>query len=170
MSLTKSVRLIHRWGTLLITIPLFIIILTGLLLMVKKEFTWVQPETMRGTETIPSISFNQILQAAKSVKQTKISSWDDIDRLDVRPSKGVVKIRTKSRWEIQIDTATAEVLQVAYRRSDLIESIHDGSFFGDGAKYWLFIPSAILLLIMLLSGVYLFGIYGVRKLNSKSQR
>jgi hypothetical protein len=68
----------------------------------------------------------------------------------------MLKIRSLNRWEIQIDTASAEVLQVAYRRSDLIETIHDGSFFHDNIKLWIFFPTAIILLFMWLTGAYLF--------------
>ena len=42
----------------------------------------------------------------------------------------------RTGYEVQIDTETAEILQVAVRRSDLIESIHDGSYFNDHFKLW----------------------------------
>ena len=92
----------------------------------------------------------------RSVEAAEIDGWEDIDRLDVRPDRGMLKIRSLNRWEIQIDTASAEVLQVAYRRSDLIEKIHDGSFFHDNIKLWIFFPTAIILFFMWLTGVYLF--------------
>lgn len=152
-------RVIHRWATVLVAVPLVIVILTGLLLMMKKNFSWIQPESMRGKGTVPSIEFEHILKTASAVECADISTWDDINRLDVRPSKGMVKIQAESGWEIQVDTKTGEILQVAYRRSDLIESLHDGSFFGDPVKYWIFIPSGIVLLAMLLTGLYLFGLY-----------
>lgn len=126
----------------------------------KKQSTWVQPPTARGSagagEGGLAISFDQILAAAAAVEHAGIRSWDDVDRLDVRPDKGVVKVRANSRWEVQIDTATGEVLQTAYRRSDLIEQIHDGSFFGgDAVKLGIFLPSAAVLLALWITGVYL---------------
>jgi len=48
-------------------------------------------------------------------------------------------------YEAQVDLGTGAIMHVAYRRSDLIESIHDGSWFHDSAKLWLFFPSGILL-------------------------
>ena len=152
-------RAIHRWATVLVTIPLLIVILTGLLLMMKKNFSWIQPESMRGKGNAPSVSFEQILKTASAVEQAEIDTWDDINRLDVRPSKGIVKVRAENGWEIQVDTETGDVLQVAYRRSDLIESLHDGSAFGDHVKNWIFLPSGLVLFVMLLTGVYLFGLY-----------
>lgn len=149
-------RKLHRWGSALIAVPLLIIILTGILLQLKKQVTWVQPATMRGSGSVPEISFDRVLEVARGVEEAGITSWDDVDRLDVRPAKGMLKVRSKNRYEIQIDTSTGDVLQVAYRRSDLIESIHDGSFFHDLAKLWIFLPTAVILLGLWGTGVYLF--------------
>ena len=68
----------------------------------------------------------------------------------------MVKVRSKNSWEVQIDTTTGEILQVAYRRSDFIENLHDGSFFFGGAKIWIFLPVAILLLGLWFTGLFLF--------------
>jgi uncharacterized iron-regulated membrane protein len=51
--------------------------------------------------------------------------------------------------------STAEVLSVNFRRSDFIESLHDGSFFGDNAKLWVFLPNGAALLLLWMSGLYL---------------
>ena len=51
----------------------------------------------------------------------------------------MVKVWLNNGWEIQVDLNNGTILQTAYRRSDLIESIHDGSFFGgDWTKLGLF--------------------------------
>lgn len=152
-------RVVHRWATVLVTIPLLIVICTGVILMLKKEFVWIQPPSQRGISTEPILPFNKILEIAGTVPSAEIQSWEDIDRLDIRPGKGIVKVRSKNRWEIQLDAATGEIRHVAYRRSDLIESIHDGSFFHDRVKMWVFLPAAILLAVMLLTGLYLFVFY-----------
>jgi hypothetical protein len=68
----------------------------------------------------------------------------------------MLKVRAENRWEIQIDANTGVVLQVAYRRSDLIESLHDGSFFGDYAKLWVFLPSALVVIGLWITGMVLF--------------
>ena len=151
----KSSRRLHRWGAIIASIPILVVIATGIILQLKKDWSWVQPPTAKGRGGDPTISFAQILEAAASVPDINISSWEHIDRLDVRPSKGVVKVRGKNRWEVQIDSVTAEVLQVEFRRSDLIESIHDGSWFHDKAKLWIFLPSAVVLLGLWLTGLYL---------------
>jgi len=126
------------------------------MLQLKKRIAWIQPPTLEGVSREPGLTFDQILQVARSVPEAQIDGWDDIDRLDVRPSEGMLKVRGVNRWEVQIDGETGDVLQVAYRRSDLIESLHDGSFFHDKVKLLIFFPSGLILLGMWISGLYLF--------------
>ena len=156
MKLSKLSRNLHRWASILALLPMMVIIVSGIVLQLKKEVAYIQPPTQRGTGSRLSIGFDRILEAAKTVPQAEIASWDDVDRLDVRPSKGMVKVRGKNRWEIQIDTQTGDVLQVAVRRSDLIESIHDGSYFHDSFKLWVFLPAGLLLAVLVITGFHLF--------------
>lgn len=156
MNWKKFNRKTHYWGSIIIALPILVVIGSGLLLQVKKQLEWVQPATQRGAGDTPTLSFEEILMAAQQVPEAEITSWRDVDRLDVRPGKGVIKIRSENGWEIQIDGSSASILQVAYRRSDLIESLHDGSFFHEHAKLWVFLPAAIVLLILWITGLYLF--------------
>ncbi|HEX8363435.1 MAG TPA: hypothetical protein VF613_25165 [Longimicrobium sp.] len=55
-----------------------------------------------------------------------------------------------------MDVGTARVLHAAYRRSDLIEPIHDGSWFHEHARLWLFLPAGLTLFVLWLTGIYLF--------------
>ncbi|MEO5616479.1 MAG: hypothetical protein ABIS67_01800 [Candidatus Eisenbacteria bacterium] len=82
--------------------------------------------------------------------------WSDIQRVDVRPARHMLKVTSKSRWEIQLDTHSGEVLQVAYRRSDLIESLHDGSWFSDAVKFGVFLPAGMILSVLWATGIFLF--------------
>ena len=156
MSGARTNRRLHRWGAILIALPLLIVVGSGILLQLKKEASWIQPPTREGAGQVPTATFEQILEAAAAVPEAGIAGWDDVDRLDVRPAKGVVKIRAKSGWEVQVDATTGEVLQAAVRRSDLIESIHDGSFFHEKVKLWVFLPAALVLAGLWCTGVYLF--------------
>ena len=127
------------------------------MLQLKKQLNWVQPNVEITSSSQP-IMLQSYLDAAKSVKEANISSWDDIERIDIRPDKGIAKIKSKNNWEIQIDIETTEINATNYRRSDVIESIHDGSFFSEIVKYGWFLPSGILLLILSLTGIYMFFI------------
>ena len=156
MKLNKQLRKIHYWISPFIFIPILIILSTGILLQLKKQSDWIQPPIQQGVSNIPSIEFREMLETAKSVPEAEISSWEDIYRIDIRPEKGISKIRSNNQWEIQIDNQTKEILSVEYRRSDMIESMHDGSFFTDYVKFGWFLPTAILLIFMSISGIYMF--------------
>jgi uncharacterized iron-regulated membrane protein len=149
-------RRIHYWGAILCALPVLIVIVSGILLLLKKQSAWIQPPTSQGTAGAPMVDFGVIYQSVAAVPEANVRSWDDIERLDVRPDKGVIKVVAKNRWEIQVDHRSGAVLQTAYRRSDLIEEIHDGSFFHDNVKLWVFLPSALVLLVLWITGIYLF--------------
>jgi uncharacterized iron-regulated membrane protein len=154
-----------------IAIPLLVVILTGVLLQVKKQVAWVQPPTARGSEGLPQLSWQQLLEIARSVPKAEVQSWDDIDRLDVRIDKSLAKIRCENRWELQVDLVSGEVLQSTYRRSDLIEAIHDGSWFaGDLTKLGLFLPNGLVLLGLWLTGLYLFFMPIFKKRQNRRAR
>jgi uncharacterized iron-regulated membrane protein len=149
-------RKIHYWASIVVALPILVIISTGILLQLKKDFTWVQPAEQRGTGKEPEINLSQVLEICRGVPDAQVQSWADINRIDVRPSRGMLKVWAKNNWEVQIDARSGEVLQVAYRRSDIIESIHDGSWFHDTAKIWIFLPAGIILLGLWLTGMWLF--------------
>lgn len=162
-------RKFHRVGAIIIALPLLVVIATGILLQVKKQLTWVQPPTAKGSSKTIAVSFDQILETAKTVPEAEITSWKNVNRLDVRPSKGIVKVRSRNDWEVQIDTKTLDVLQVEYRRSDLIEALHDGSWFHEHAKLWVFLPAALILLFLWFTGVHMYFIpYLTRKFKGSS--
>lgn len=150
-------RKVHYWATLFIALPVVVIVGSGLLLQVKKRWSWIQPAEKRGAGTSPVIDLEGLLAAAQKVEALNVNGWEDVNRIDVRPSRGMAKVWLNSGWEVQVDLGTGSVLQVAYRRSDLIESIHDGSFFGgEVVKTGLFLPTGIALLLMWLTGLWMF--------------
>lgn len=157
MKFTILNRKVHYWGSVIITIPLLIVIATGILLLLKKESGWIQPPSATGVAgTVPQLSFQQLVQAAKGVDRAEINDWNDIKRIDIQPGKGMAKVVSNNNYEVQVDTQTGQVLQVAFRRSDIIEALHDGSYFHNSVKYLVSLPTAIILFVLLISGVILF--------------
>ncbi len=157
MKLPLLNRKVHRWGAVLIALPLLIVVVTGLMLQVKKQFTWVQPATVKGSGKTPRLTMDDLLTKLKGVPEAEVDGWADVDRVDVRPKDGIYKVTCKNSHEVQVDFTTGEVLQVAVRRSDLIESFHDGSVFGDGVKLYVFLPAAVVLLVLWVTGLILFA-------------
>lgn len=80
----------------------------------------------------------------------------------------MAKVQCRNRWEVQVDLKTGDVLNVNYRRSDFIESLHDGSFFSEPAKLWVFLPNGFILLGLWCTGVYLWWLpFGVKRKKRK---
>lgn len=150
-------------------LPLLVVITTGILLQVKKQVSWIQPPTQDGSQGDPQVDWERILLTVTQNSNSEVTSWSDIDRLDVRPNRGIVKVQCKNKLEIQVDLVTGEELSSAYRRSDLIESLHDGSFFNDTAKLWIFLPSGCILLGLWMTGAYLWWL-PIRARRAKKKR
>jgi hypothetical protein len=157
-------RRVHYWASFIVAIPLLVMIASGLLLQSKKYLSWVQPVEQRGTGTEPTLDFDGVLASLKTVPEMNVQTWDDVNRLDVRPGRGMVKAWLKNGYEVQVDLGTGRVMQTAYRRSDLIESIHDGSFFaGDWTKLGLFLPAGLTMLLLWLSGLWMWWVPFITK-------
>lgn len=157
MSFSGKSRRIHYWATAFVALPLLLVLLTGVLLQIKKQWSFVQPPEMRGLGSEPTISFERLLSSLRDHLEQPALAWKDILRIDVRPAKALAKVLLPDQIEAQVDLSSGKVLHVATRRSDLIESLHDGSFFlGDVSKFGIFLPMALTLLLMWVTGVILF--------------
>lgn len=170
LRLNVLTRRIHYWVTLGIALPVAVIIGSGVLLQVKKQWTFVQPKEIRGTGTTPQIDLNAIVAAVRTVPSLQVAGWDDIKRMDIRADRGLAKVTVAGDWEVQVDLGTGKVLQTAYRRSDFIESLHDGSFFlGDVTKLGLFLPTGVALCVMWLTGLWMFWLpFSVRRKRARA--
>ena len=159
MSLNVLNRRVHYWIGFAAALPVLVMIGSGLLLQAKKQSAWVQPPEVRGTGSSPAIDLEAVLASVKTVSAMNVESWDDVNRIDMRIGNAVAKVWLMNGYEVQVDLGTGAVLQTAYRRSDLIESIHDGSFFGgDWTKLGLFLPAGIVLLLLWISGMWMWWV------------
>ncbi len=152
-------RRLHRWGAIAVALPFLVVLLTGVLLQTKKQVPWVQPPERTTEARVPSVPFDILMERARAVPEAGITSWDDVDKLDVRPGKGMLKLIGKNRWELQMDIATGEVLQVAFRRSDFIETLHDMSWIHGSAKLWLGVPVGLIVLGLWGTGMYMWWVH-----------
>ena len=75
-------RKLHYWGSAIIAIPLLVVIGSGIVLQLKKNWAWVQPVEHRGREKAPVIELSDILTALKTHvhPEVKVSSWEDVKR------------------------------------------------------------------------------------------
>lgn len=170
----RNFRKIHKILGITLAILLMISAITGLLLGWKKNVDLIQPPTQKGkskelTDWKPVAELADIAQSAFSEAYPDKAAYE-IDRMDVRPSKGIVKVLfDKGWWEVQVDGSSGEVLSIARRNSDWIEQIHDGSIISDFFKLFSMNVLGIGLAIMILSGWFLW--YGPKKFRRlKRQR
>jgi uncharacterized iron-regulated membrane protein len=124
-------RRIHKWVSLVFVFFLAVIGITAILLAWKKEMGLI-PKTQSTKVENPShwIPLEQMMEIGRNYARDSLGKSDLIDRVDVRPEKGIAKIVFKRHFtEIQVDGYSGQILSVSQRNSDLIEKIHDGSIF-----------------------------------------
>ena len=156
--LKPSLWKFHRTLALILLLPSFVIFGSGLLLQWREHLTWVQPKQFIGSSKIPNLSLETILQTAQSMEGSEVRSWNDISSVDIRPSKGVIRLRTHSHFEIQLDAGNGKILGSGMRRRSWITELHEGAWFGKSLRNIIFLPSSILLCLLWLSGsVLLYG-------------
>jgi uncharacterized iron-regulated membrane protein len=168
-SYVLSLRNFRKWHRVLgVTLSLFLFIsaVTGILLAWKKDVELIQPATHTGSSKDMSTwkSMAELSEIASTAfhQQYPDQSDNQIDRLDVRPSKGIVKVLfKKSQWEVQVDAQSGEVLHIARRHADWIEALHDGSIISDLFKLLSMNFMGIGVMVLLSTGLWLW--YGPKE-------
>jgi len=157
----RWLRRLHRWIGIPLILFFFIIGITSILLAWKKKVELLPPtlktEIDNGTWILPS----EMVKIGEE-EMRKIGRDTEVDRIDIRPDKGVAKVTFKTHFtEVQLDGLSGKVLSIETRHSDWIEKVHDGSIVdfylgGDEAtKLTYSTLTALGLILMSLSGFYL---------------
>ncbi len=162
----RQFRTWHHWVGISVVLFMLITSITGVLLGWKKNVEVLQPATLKGETTNLNewISFDKVALAASHAVDSVVGRSMEIDRMDVRPDKGMIKVLFKEGyWEVQIDGANGKVLSVAQRHADWIEHIHDGSIISEGFKLIYTNYIGLGLLLLSITGFWL--LYGPRKIR-----
>jgi len=171
--IAKSVRSYRKWHKYVgLSLAIFVLIssITGILLAWKKNFDVLQPPTSKGVTT--EMSDWQPVEALSKIAVSAVDSLgldaSNLDRIEYRPAKGIAKvIFDTGSWEVQVDATNLEVLSVAKRHSDWIEHLHDGSIISDGFKLISMNYLGIGLLVLLITGIWLWlGPKKIKRLKS----
>lgn len=171
----KSVRAVRRWHRYLgICVAAFLLIsaLTGILLSLKKDVDLIQPASQIGTaatldQWLPIAQIEQLAMDAFRTQQPELNPA--IDRIDIRPDKGIAKVLlAEGWWEVQIDGSNGKILSIARRHSDWIEAIHDGSIISHGFKLISMNLLGFSIILMILTGLWMW--YGPKKIRWFKQR
>ncbi len=147
---------IHKWIGIVLGLVLIMSAVTGALLLLKKEYHWIQPSTQRGTEGPAEklAPIHEVYKAIFALNLPEFQSEEDIDRIDFRPGKRVHKVRSvHGNLEVQVDAISTAILgDVNIRRSDWLETIHDGNFFGEFVHDYIMVIVAVATVVLALSG------------------
>ena len=157
----RWLRTLHKWLGIPLIIFFFIIGITSILLAWKKKAELLPPTLETKIEQGDWISPAEMVRIAEA-EMAKIGESTEVDRIDIRPDKGVAKVTFKTHFtEVQLDGMSGEVLSIETRHSDWIEKVHDGSIVdfyleGDEAtKLTYSTLTALGLILMSISGFYL---------------
>lgn len=152
----RSMFYAHLWLGVLATGILLVIAITGVLLNHKRGLGLMPdvPNEAAGAlaEALP---LGDLAAAAEAAVPPEVAAAG-IDRMDVRPGDGLIKVRFDDRavTEATVDIHTGRVLHVGERNDVFLEKLHSGEIFGD---FWTLLSDAgaILLVIVLVSGYWL---------------
>lgn len=180
-AILRTARKVHRTTGALLFVFFFLVAATGLLLGWKKHSGGlILADTIRGKSANPDDWLPIHTLQEKAIKLARDNISPDIspriDRIDVRPDKGMAKfIFVQDYWGIQIDCTTGELLHVERRKSDFIENIHDGSILdvlaGTSGGWFKLVYTSVMgtaLLTFTISGFWLW--YGPKQFRTQNRR
>lgn len=158
---------LHLWLGVIVTAALVGISVTGILLNHKRGLG-LMPDVPHE----PTAPFEQAIPlerqahaALLAVPQAARGDWKPgdpvdvalIERMDVRPRDGFVKVRLrdKASTEATVDINTGRVLHVGRRGDVFLEKLHSGEIFGGQPYVLLSDIAAVGLMITLITGYWL---------------
>lgn len=173
----RTLRKIHRITGAFLFVFFFVLAFSGLLLGWKKHSGgMILPKSYKGKSTNPKdwLTLDDLHNRAVKIAHEQISPElsIELERIDVRPDKGMVKfVFIQDYRGIQLDLTTGELLHIERRNSDFIENIHDGSILDylagtDGEYLKLFYTSmmGLSLLTFTITGFWLW--FGPKRLKA----
>jgi len=137
---------IHLFIAITFILPIVIIFISGLILVSKQIFPIIQPPVIE----------TQFIEGKSLLKLDDFTKNPEVDQIIYRPNKNNLSIRYKDDMEKQIHAQTGDVLSFAKRHTNWLLRIHQGSYFSDWVKKFIFIPTAIVLQILWISGMMLY--------------
>lgn len=176
-AILRNVRRIHRALGVSLFAFFMILAITGLLLGWKKNLPLLQKPTQKAVSTDVSqwLPMDTLLTIANAALEQRFGDQlsNELDKLDVRPGNGIIKVLYKKHYySFQIDATTGVILSTEYRTSDLVEHIHDGTFIDNylnlpGGIFKLFYTTLLgtALAVFVLTGFWLW--YGPKWMRHK---
>jgi len=163
----------HKWTGIILAVFFMNMSVTGFMLLIKKKVDWIQPPTQKDAagEVDNFITTQELFEVVFRQGHPDFQSLDDIERVDFRPGKRVFKVRSEHHHsELQVGAVSGEILSDAWRPSDLLENIHDGSFFAGWVHDWLMLIVPVGMVFLVFSGLWMWIEPAVRRRRRRKQR
>jgi uncharacterized iron-regulated membrane protein len=178
---TRWAFYLHLWLGVIATLALVSLSITGVLLNHKRGLG-LMPDVANAADAPlrASVSIDSLAIAAlQAVPSAVRGNWTPgtpvdpalIDRMDVRPRNGFVKVRFRDRanTEVTVDLTSGRAIHVGTRNDVFLEKLHSGEIFGD--RFVLLSDGAALLLIVtLVTGYWLWLAPRMARAPSGSER
>ena len=149
-----NIRKQHRYVALIIAVPLLFVTITGVILLYRNQFEWIQPKSVKS-----KLEDNRPLLTLEEIS-SKVGPG--VDQIIYKPSKGNLAVRMASGQEYQIHPQTGEVLKLAERRTGFLIELHQGSWLGPIGQLFIHGITGIGLAFLIYSGFMIWPI-GRRK-------
>jgi hypothetical protein len=145
----------HLWLGIIISGVVLVLSISGILLNHKRALGLMPDVPHRPTgefaEALPMAQLVDI--AADAAPHASVAG---VDRLDVRPRSGIMKVRFRDDvvTEVTLDINDGRVLHVGLRNDVFLEKLHSGEIFGDN---WVLLSdfAAVVLILLIISGYWL---------------
>jgi uncharacterized iron-regulated membrane protein len=150
----------HLWLGVIFSAALLVISATGILLNHKRGLGLMPDVAHEPTAPFASsVSLDSLANVAlRAVVTNGVASrtLSDVDRMDVRPRDGYVKVRMRdsASTEVTVDIGTGRVLHVGPRGDVFLEKLHSGEAFG-GRGILLSDAAAVVIVITIITGYWL---------------
>ena len=153
--LQRAMFYAHLWVGVLFTVVLLVVSVTGILLNHKRALG-LMPDVSH-EPSAPLASALPIAELADRARAAASLAADvAVDRMDVRPDNGYVKVRFDDpQWtEVTVDLASGAALHVGERGDVFMEQLHSGELLGGN---WVLLTdaAAVALVLLLISGYWL---------------
>lgn len=148
-------RKYHRLTGLVITLPLLVTTITGVILQLRGEFEFIQPKAVKSDFKISDklISFSTLIQKMGA---------KNIDQIIWKPGKASLVVRLTNGEEAHLHPATGEILKQSPRRTGFLIELHQGSWMGKWGQYLVHFVAGLGLFFLIISGLL---IYPFKKKN-----
>ncbi len=147
----------HLWLGVLFTVVLLVISITGILLNHKRGLNLMpQVEHAPTGEFSAALSLDELAVRALRAAGDSGAPAAAIDRMDVRPRDGLIKVRLRNATstEVTLDLTDGRVLHMGDRGDVFLEKLHSGEIFGSQGVL-LSDAGAVALTILLITGYWL---------------